>query len=55
MEFKNTSGDTVELPTLGLTVQPGETFTATGDDAKNLLASDSFERTDKPSKTSEKE
>lgn len=74
MEFKNVSGAPVELPTLvddhgrPLRVPDGGTFTATGDDAQNLLASDLFERVDgkppkshehkradKQSKTSEKE
>jgi hypothetical protein len=31
----------------------GETFEATGDDAKSLQTNPAFERTDKPSKTSE--
>lgn len=61
MEFKNVSGTPVELPTLEdetgrpLKVADGGTFTATGDDAKNLQASDLFERTDSKSKSSEKE
>lgn len=44
MEFKNTSGSTQNLPTLGLRVQAGETFTATGDDAKSLSTNPDFER-----------
>lgn len=62
MEIKNVSGAPVEFPTLEdengrpLRVADGGTFTATGEDAKNLLASDQFERVDKPTKSnSEKE
>lgn len=58
MRFKNTSGETWDLPTLGeqgLRVQPGEEFDATGDDAKNLAEHPAFERVDKPSKTSTEE
>lgn len=57
MRFKNTSGETWDLPSLGegLRVGPGEEFDATGDDAKNLSDHPAFERVDKPSKTSEKE
>lgn len=55
MEFKNVSGSPQDLPTLDLRVQPGETFEATGDTAKGLQDNPSFERTDKPSKTREKE
>jgi hypothetical protein len=61
VEFKNVSGAPVELPTLAddngrpLRVPDGEAFTATGEDAKNLQASDLFERTDKPSGKSNSE
>jgi hypothetical protein len=57
MRFKNTSGDTWDLPTLGengLRVGPDEEFDATGEDAKNLSANPAFERADK-SKTSSEE
>lgn len=55
MQLKNTSGAAQWLPSLGVNVADGETVEATGDDAKNLIASGSFERVDsKPSK-SEKE
>lgn len=52
MQFKNVSGATQDLPTLDLRVPDGETFEATGDDAKNLQANPAFERVDK-SKTSD--
>lgn len=58
MQFTNVSDSPQDLPTLGdegLRVMPGETFEATGDDAKGLQGNPSFERADKPSKTSEKE
>lgn len=60
MQFKNVSGDVAELPTLGeagvpLRVADGETFEATGEDAKSLQTNPLFERVDKPSKTNEKE
>lgn len=48
MEFKNTSGEAIDLPTLDLRVQADETFTATGQDAKNLEGNPDFTRTDKP-------
>lgn len=48
MELRNVSGDTIEIPALGLVVPNGDTFEATGDEAKSLLASDNFERADKP-------
>lgn len=39
----------VNLPTLGLSVEPGEEFEATGEAAEGLLAQpDQYERTDKP-------
>jgi hypothetical protein len=50
MRLKNTSGGSVDLPTLDLRVPDGDEVDVTGDDAKNLLASGLFERTDKPSK-----
>jgi hypothetical protein len=53
VEFKNVSGSAQDLPTLDLRVQAGETFTATGDDAKSLSTNPDFERVQ--SKTSEKE
>jgi hypothetical protein len=55
VQFRNVSDSPQDLPTLGLRVLPGETFEATGDDAKGLQGNPSFERADKPSKTSEKE
>lgn len=55
MEFANVSGEVQELPTLGERVEPGGTFTATGDAAKGLLDNPAFERVDKPSKNSDKE
>jgi hypothetical protein len=55
VEFKNVSGSPQDLPSLDLRVQPDETFTASGDDAKGLIGNSAFERVDKPSKSSEKE
>lgn len=55
MEFVNKSGAPVELPTLDLRVADGETFTVTGQDAKNLLDSPDFERVDKPASKTDKE
>lgn len=46
MEFKNVTGDTLEIPSLGVRVKPGDTFEVTGDAAKGLNPS-WFERTDK--------
>jgi hypothetical protein len=54
VKLKNTSGGTVDLPTLDARVPAGDELEVTGDVAQNLLASGLFERTDKP-KTSEKE
>jgi hypothetical protein len=51
VEFRYTGPITgpVDIPALGITVEPGEAFEATGEDAKGLLAQPSnFERTDKP-------
>lgn len=51
MEFTYTGplGGPVDLPALGLTVEPGQAFEATGEQAKALLAQpDNFTRTDKP-------
>jgi hypothetical protein len=51
MRFRNVSGDTQDLPSLGengLRVAPGEEFEASGDDAKGLTGNPSFERADKP-------
>lgn len=55
MEFKNVSGSPQDLPTLDLRVLPDETFSASGDAAKGLQGNPSFERADRPSKTTEKE
>lgn len=55
MEFKRVADGTADLPTLELRVAHGETFTATGQDAKNLEANSEYERVDKPSSKSEKE
>lgn len=56
MRFRNVSGDTQDLPTLGdLRVAPGEEFEASGDDAKGLAGNPAFERVDKPSKSSTEE
>lgn len=49
MQFRNVSGANVDLPTLEIRVKDGETFEATGQDAKNLADSPDFERVDKPS------
>lgn len=54
MEFKNVTGDTLEVPALGVRVKPGETFEATGDDAKGLNPA-WFERADKPTRKSNAE
>lgn len=48
MEFKNVSGDDLDIPSLGLVVKAGGRFEATGDAAQSLLASPLFERVDKP-------
>lgn len=53
MQFKNVSGDTQELPSLGedgLRVPAGGEFTATGDAAKSLLTNPAFTRVDKSEK-----
>lgn len=55
MRFLNISGDTQDLPTLDLRVEPGEEFDATGDDAKNLQASPFFKRSDKARTTDSEE
>lgn len=54
MRLQNVSGGTVDLPTLDERVPDGGEIDVSGDDAKNLLASELFERVDKP-KSSEKE
>ena len=51
MRFRNVSGDTQDLPTLGeqgLRVPPDEEFEATGAAAQGLLANPDFERVDTP-------
>jgi hypothetical protein len=53
VEFANVTPDVQELPTLGLRVEPGETFTVTGDAAKGLAGNPAFERVDKPAKDKE--
>lgn len=45
MRVKNVSGDTVDLPTLGLRVPAGEAVDVKADDAKSLLASGLFKQT----------
>jgi hypothetical protein len=58
VEFKNVSGDDLDLPTIGsrgTRVPAGETVNLTGDEAKALSRSPLFERVDSPSKTTEKE
>lgn len=52
MEFKNVSGDDLDLPALGLHVKAGDTVEVTGDDAKGLSPA-AFERVDKPARKSE--
>lgn len=50
-------GGPVDLPALGLSVEPGQEFEATGDQAQSLLDQpDNFTRTDKPvSRTTDNE
>lgn len=55
MEFKNLRPYTVELPALGVSVEPGGVFEATGEVADGLVKqTDNFERTDKPADKKEK-
>lgn len=53
MKLTNTTGSTVHLPTLGLTVEDGETIEVTGDDAKSLQAQ-GWKRSDRPKKRATK-
>ena len=55
MEFKNVSGDDLDLPTLDLRVAAGDTVEITGDPAKSLLSNPHFERADKPRTTKSEE
>ena len=51
MEFKYRGSEPREIPSLGISVAKGDTFTATGDIAQGLLGqTDLFERTDDPQK-----
>lgn len=54
MQFTNVSDDPQDLPTLDLRVLPGETFEATGDDAKGLAGNPAFERADAPKAPADK-
>lgn len=54
MQFKNVSGATQDLPTLDLRVPDGETFEATGDDAKSLQSNPAFARVQSKTSTEEK-
>jgi hypothetical protein len=56
VKLKNTSGGSVDLPTLEPSrVADGEEIEVTGDDARNLLASGLFKRTDQPASKTDKE
>jgi hypothetical protein len=48
VEFKNTTRDDLDLPTLGLSVKAHGTVEVTGDDAKALARNPAFERVDEP-------
>lgn len=48
VEFKNISGDDLEIPSLEVKVAAGGTFEVTGDAAQALLDNPAFKRVDKP-------
>lgn len=50
MIFRNTTPDRLDLPSLGVSVDPGETFEATGDAAKSLESHPDFTRVDTPAR-----
>ena len=51
MKFRNKTSDRLDLPALGVSVDPGETFEAEGDQAKALLKQeDTFSRVDTPAR-----
>lgn len=50
MIFRNRTDDRLDLPALGVSVDRGETFEATGDDAKGLESHPAFSRVDTPAR-----
>lgn len=51
MKFRNKTSDRLDLPALGVSVDPGETFEAEGEDAQALLRQeDTFSRVDTPAR-----
>lgn len=50
MRFKNVSGDALDVPALGVVVQPGEIVEASGAIAKGLESQPAWQRTDTPAR-----
>ncbi len=49
MRFRNVSGDTLDVPALGIrAVEPNHEITVEGEDAKALERSEQWSRVDKP-------